>query len=57
MCAAIEMAKEKISPAMTCGVYSTWKALMMTQGVSKYTMTTDRLRLSSGRSSFALTMM
>ena len=27
---------------------------MMTQGVSRYTMTTDRLRLSSGRSSFVL---
>ena len=25
MCAAIEMAKEKISPATTCGVYSTRK--------------------------------
>ena len=43
------------SPLRISGVSSIWNALMITQGVTRYTMTTESTRLSLAFSSPALT--
>ena len=48
-------AVEYKSPLRISGVSSIWNALMITQGVTRYTMTTESTRLSLAFSSPALT--